>query len=129
MSRDRFLSLESLVLAGFLLLALVLGAAGTGIVAGPASIQWERDYGKAIARAQAEKKLIIADMFTDWCALCKDMDRETFGDSKVIQSMADKYVWLKLNTETEEDGERLQEESTSLTYPTVLILDGSCEEC
>src|SRR5207248_10694349 len=83
---------------------------------------------QAIARAQAEKKLIIADMFTDWCALCKDMDRETFGDSKVIRTMADKYVWLKLNTETEEDGERLQEEFAILTYPTVLILDGSGEE-
>src|SRR2546427_2085075 len=128
MSRERFLSLESLVPAGFLLLAIVLGAAGTGFVAGPSSIQWERDYGKAIARAQAEKKLIIADMFTDWCALCKDMDRETFGDSKVIQTMADKYVWLKLNTETEEDGERLQQEFAILTYPTVLVLDGSGEE-
>ena len=128
MSRERFLSLESLVLAGFLLSAIVLGAAGTGVVVGPSSIQWERDYDKAIARAQAEKKLIIADMFTDWCALCKDMDRETFGDSKVIQTMADKYVWLKLNTETEEDGERLQKQFAILTYPTVLVLDGGGEE-
>jgi len=128
MSGQRFLSLNSLVLAGFLLLAVVLGAVGTGIVAGPSSIQWERDYDKAIARAQAEKKLIIADMFTDWCALCKDMDRKTFGDSKVIQTMADKYVWLKLNTETEEDGERLQRAFAILTYPTVLVLDGSGEE-
>src|SRR5881397_3642207 len=128
MSRERFLSLESLVLAGFLLSAIGAGAAGTGIVAGPSSIQWERGYDKAIARAQAEKKLIIADMFTDWCALCKDMDRKTFGDSKVIQTMADKYVWLKLNTETEEDGERLQRAFAILTYPTVLVLDGSGEE-
>src|SRR5437899_6475524 len=128
MSRERFLGFKSLVLAGFLLSAIVLGAAGTRIVAGPSSMKWERDYDKAIARAQAEKKLIIADMFTDWCALCKDMDRETFGDSKVIRTMADKYVWLKLNTETEEDGERLQEEFAILTYPTVLILDGSGEE-
>src|SRR2546422_6275726 len=128
MSGGRFLGLESLVLAGFLLSAIVLGAAGTGVVAGPSSIQWERDYDKAIARAQAEKKLIIADMFTDWCALCKDMDRESFGDSKVIQTMADKYVWLKLNTETEEDGERLQKQFAILTYPTVLVLDGGGEE-
>ncbi|PYS01096.1 MAG: hypothetical protein DMG16_13875 [Acidobacteria bacterium] len=128
MSRERFLGFKSWVLAGFLLSAIVLGAAGTRIVAGPSSMKWERDYDKAIARAQAEKKLIIADMFTDWCALCKDMDRETFGDSKVIQTMADKYVWLKLNTETEEHGERLQQEFAILTYPTVLVLDGSGEE-
>ena len=128
MSGKRLLSLESAVLAAFLLLAVALGTAGTAMLAGPSAIKWERDYNKAIRRARAEKKLIIADMFTDWCALCKDMDRETFGDPKVIRGMADKYVWLKLNTETEEDGERLQKEFAILTYPTVLVLDGTGEE-
>ena len=128
MSGKRLLSLESAVLAAFLLLAVALGTAGTAMLAGPSAIKWERDYNKAIRRARAEKKLIIADMFTDWCALCKDMDRETFGDPKVIKSMADKYVWLKLNTETEQDGERLQKEFAILTYPTVLVLDGTGEE-
>ena len=128
MSGKRLLSFESLVLAAFLLLAVALGTAATAMLAGPSAIKWERDYNKAIRRARAEKKLIIADMFTDWCALCKDMDRETFGDPKVIRGMADKYVWLKLNTETEQDGERLQKEFAILTYPTVLVLDGTGEE-
>jgi len=39
MSGGRFLSLESLVLAAFLVSAIVLGAAGTGIVRGPSSIK------------------------------------------------------------------------------------------
>src|SRR5207249_10031583 len=107
MSGVRFLSLESLVLAAFLVSAIVLGAAGAGIVRGPSSIKWERQYDQAIARAQAEKKLIIADMFTDWCACCRDRDREPLGDCKVMRTSADKYVWRKLNTETEEDGARL----------------------
>src|SRR5262245_42044569 len=80
------------------------------IPAGPTSITWERDYDKALQRAAAEKKLIIADMFTDWCVLCKKMDAETFTDSELIRNMADKYVWLKLNTETEDAGIRLAEE-------------------
>src|SRR5213594_1553929 len=128
MSGGRFPGLESLVLAVFLVSAIVLGAAGTGIVRGPSSIKWEREYDKAIARAQAEKKLIIADMFTDWCALCKQMDAETFADPKLIQNMSDRYVWLKLNTETEEEGKRLQKEFAILTYPTILVLDGQGEE-
>jgi tetratricopeptide (TPR) repeat protein len=94
----------------------------------PSKITWERDYDKAIQRAAAEKKLIIADMFTDWCVLCKKMDAETFADSELNKNMANKYVWLKLNTETEDAGIRLQKEFAILTYPTILVLDSGGEE-
>src|SRR5262245_27531261 len=93
-----------------------------------ASITWERDYDKALQRAAAEKKLIIADMFTDWCVLCKKMDAETFADAELNRNMANKYVWLKLNTETEDAGIRLQKEFAILTYPTILVLDSEGEE-
>jgi len=93
-----------------------------------ANITWERDYDKALHRAAAEKKLIIADMFTDWCVLCKKMDAETFANAELTRNMADKYVWLKLNTETEEAGMRLQKDFAILTYPTILVLDSEGEE-
>ncbi|HYR42863.1 MAG TPA: tetratricopeptide repeat protein [Terriglobia bacterium] len=128
MSRAKRLSLEFLVPTAFVVSAIVFGSAVTGSLARPSIITWERDYGKAIERAQAEKKLIVADMYTDWCALCKQMDAETFADAGVIRNLADKYVWLKLNTETEEEGIRLQKEFAILTYPTVLVLDGQGEE-
>src|SRR2546425_6073217 len=115
-------------LAGFVVSAIVLGLAVTTIPATPSTITWERDYAKAIERARAEKKLIIADMFTDWCALCKQMDAQTFAEPRLIQKMAKNYVWLKLNTETEEDGIRLQKEFAILTYPTILVLDNQGEE-
>src|SRR2546425_8707448 len=115
-------------LAGFVVSAIVLGLAVTTIPATPSTITWEREYEKAIERARAEKKLIIADMFTDWCALCKQMDAETFDEPRLVQKMAKEYVWLKLNTETEEDGLRLQKEFAILTYPTILVLDSRGEE-
>jgi TolA-binding protein len=93
-----------------------------------ASITWERDYDKALQRAAAEKKLIIADMFTDWCVLCKKMDADTFADAELNRNMANKYVWLKLNTETEDAGIRLQKDFAILTYPTILVLDSEGEE-
>jgi TolA-binding protein len=126
MSRTKFLSLEFWVSAGLALSAVVLTMMPSP--AKPVSITWERDYEKAIERARSEKKLIIADMFTDWCELCKKMDAETFAEPQLIKQMADKYVWLKLNTETEEDGERLQKEFAILTYPTILVLDDQGDE-
>jgi tetratricopeptide (TPR) repeat protein len=114
-----------------LLAGIVLSAISLIVVrlsSTPSAITWERDYEKALQRAAAENKPIIADMFTDWCTLCKQMDKETFAEPGLIKNMADDYVWLKLNTETEEDGIRLQKEFAILTYPTVLVLDSEGEE-
>jgi tetratricopeptide (TPR) repeat protein len=105
-------------------IALVVPAA----TAGPDSITWERDYQKAVERAQAGDKRIVAYMFTDWCLICKRMDAETFTDTEMIQSIADEYVWLKLNTETEEDGRFFQKEFAIVNYPTVLLLDKEGKE-
>jgi tetratricopeptide (TPR) repeat protein len=126
MLRTKLLSPRVLASGAIVLSALVVAV--LLFPSKPSSITWERDYEKAIERARAEKKLIVADMFTDWCTLCKKMDAETFADPQLIEKMADKYVWLKLNTETEEDGERLQKEFAILTYPTVLVLDAQGEE-
>jgi tetratricopeptide (TPR) repeat protein len=113
--------------AGIVVAAAIALAAMT-MHSTPSTITWERDYDRALQRAVAEKKLIIADMFTDWCVLCKKMDAETFADKELIRNMADKYVWLKLNTETEDAGIRLANEFAILTYPTIMILDSGGEE-
>src|SRR5438132_7018790 len=42
--------------------------------------------------------------------------------------MANKYVWLKHNTETEDSVIRLQKDFVILTYPTILVLDSEGEE-
>ena len=115
-----------LVPVGAVIAAIVLAA--ITIHSTPSTITWERNYDKAIQRAAAEKKLIIADMFTDWCVLCKKMDAETFADADLNKNMANKSVWLKLNTETEDAGIRLQKDFAILTYPTILVLDSEGEE-
>ena len=117
-----------LLLGGATIVAVSIVSALAIIDAPPRSIVWERDYEKAVQRASAEKKIILADMFTDWCVLCKDMDQETFGNPTLIAEMARKYVWLKLNTETEEDGKKLQSEFGIMTYPMVLVLDFKGQE-
>ena len=126
---EKLLSLKFLVLGGIVLSAVVLAVVTIqASQASPSSITWERDYEEAVERASAEKKLIIAYMFTDWCVICKRMNAETFVAPQLIEEMAAEYVWLKLNTETEEDGKRFQEDFAILIYPTILLLDSHGEE-
>jgi tetratricopeptide (TPR) repeat protein len=122
----KFLNLKALVLVGFVLCSSVLAVRALPTTA--SSLTWERDYETAVERAGAEEKLIIAYGFTDWCVICKRMDAETFVSPELTEEMASEYVWLKLNTETEEDGKRFQEEFAILTYPSILLLDSHGEE-
>ena len=86
----------------------------------PRTIVWERDYEKAIESARAEKKMILADMFTDWCVLCKDMDRETFGDPTLISQMAKQYVWAEVEYR---DGRRREETPGRIWDYDLLVLN------
>ena len=129
MLSKKLLSVRFSLLAGMALSAVAVAAVAVVTTqASPSSISWERDYENAVERAGAEDKLIIAYGFTDWCVICKRMDAETFVAPELIEEMAAEYVWLKLNTETEEDGKRFQKDFAILVYPTILLLDSRGEE-
>ena len=94
----------------------------------PQSIPWERDYQKALQQARKEKKPLVAYLFTDWCTYCQQMERETFSDVSLIRKIGQEYVWLKLNAETDQEGQRLQQEFGISGYPTTFVLDSKGQE-
>ena len=111
----------------FFLIFVVLPAAILIILATsrprPDSIVWERDYEESLKIAQSHQQPIIAYLFTDWCGYCKQMEATTFVNPSVIDDMGDRYVWLRLNAETENDGILVHKKFGITSYPTVLILD------
>ncbi len=64
-------------------------------------IKWQK-YDDAVKEAAKKKKLIVIDVYTDWCGWCKVMDKSTFTDSDVIKYGSKKYVFVKLNAEGKE---------------------------
>ena len=88
-------------------------------------IMWASTLIEAEAKADG-KKLIITDMYADWCGWCKRMDAQTWADPQVIR-LQNKYVFLKLNAEKDPDGIALREKFSITGFPTVMILnsDGS----
>ena len=57
------------------------------------------DFESGYAKAIKENKILMVDVYTDWCYWCKVMDRETFSDSAVIQKLNSNFVTVKLNPE------------------------------
>ena len=44
-------------------------------------------------------KPILIDLYTNWCSMCKQMDKKTYSDPLVIQQLRGMYL-VKFNTES-----------------------------
>ena len=78
--------------------------------------------GDAIARAQAEGKLVFVDFYTTWCLPCKLMDEDVFTDRELGRYMNERFVSLKVNAE-EGNGVNLASLYNVQAYPTLVFLD------
>lgn len=79
-------------------------------------------FDEALARARDEKRLLLVDVYTDWCGWCKKLDREVFSDGRVGAAAKD-LVAVKVNAE--KGGEEIARRYRVRGYPTILFLDGA----
>ena len=56
----------------------------------------------ALKEASKDHKVIMVDLYTDWCGWCKVMDRETFTDEKVAEYLTKNFYCVKLDAEMKE---------------------------
>ena len=67
------------------------GAAG-GPAGGPGIVFASTGFDEALARARAEKRILLVDVYTDWCGWCKKLDAE--GCAFSIRACACSHVSL-----------------------------------
>jgi TolA-binding protein len=84
-------------------------------------ISWARTLTDAKATAGGSK-LIIVDLYAEWCGWCKKMDVDTWIDPRVTALQA-RYVFLKLDAERDPDGIEMQRKFMITGFPTVLVLN------
>ncbi|BDU72169.1 protein-disulfide reductase DsbD family protein [Mesoterricola silvestris] len=85
-----------------------------------------QDYEGALRKAKAEGKLVLVDIYAEWCAQCKELDEETWPDPAVKGWIARNAVAVRLDT----DGKRkdLASALRVQSYPTVILMDGEGRE-
>jgi thiol:disulfide interchange protein len=79
-------------------------------------------FDEALGRAQSEHRLLLVDVYTDWCGWCKKLDREVFSDARVAEA-AKNLVAIRVNAE--KGGEKVAERYDVQGFPTILFVDGS----
>lgn len=61
-------------------------------------IEWMK-FEDAVAATESSPKMLLVDVYTDWCGWCKKMDKETFTDPSVIKYVNDTFYAVKLDAE------------------------------
>jgi thioredoxin-related protein len=113
-------TMRSFIAAGVAVAALVVAGASR---AADKEIEWAKSYDSALKSAKESGKLVMVDFTADWCGWCKELDKKTYSDAKVIEFAKDKLVSVKVDTETPE-GAKLQQKFEVSGLPTILFLDG-----
>ena len=77
---------------------LCLSFALNGAVQAQEQIQWMK-FEEAVAANANNPKMILVDVYTDWCGWCKKMDKDTFTDPQVVAHLKKNFYAVKLNAE------------------------------
>ena len=63
-------------------------------------IKW-LDFNKGYALAKKKNKIMLVDVYTEWCGWCKRMDRDAYAKGNIIQAVNEDFVAVKFNPEVQ----------------------------
>ncbi|HTV21390.1 MAG TPA: thioredoxin family protein [Polyangiaceae bacterium] len=85
-------------------------------------IAWYEDApDAAFAAARASGKRLVVDLWAPWCHTCLSMQNVVMTADN-LPSMADRFVWLAIDTEREENATLLERLPVSV-WPTFYVVD------
>lgn len=91
-----------------------------------ASYFYKGSLEKLEEEAREMNKPYFIDFYTDWCAPCKQMDKETFVHPEVMSFIKKNYLAYKLNGEKKEAG--VAKLNKVKAYPTIIFFDKDSHE-
>ncbi len=97
------------------------GSAATHLEMG--AIKSSTDLNRAIAEANAQGKPVMLDFYADWCVSCKEMERYTFSDPKVVQALS-RFVVLQANVTTNDDTDKALMKRFDIPGPPAILFFG-----
>jgi len=82
---------------------------------------WHSTLDAAEAEAKKTNRMILVDMYADWCGWCKRFEREVYPSER-FQAVSKNLVLLKLDTEDGKEGTKLARRWNVTSLPTFVML-------
>ncbi len=86
-------------------------------------VDWVRDFDQALQKAKTGKKLVMVDIYTDWCGWCKKLDRDVYTNPQVEEKLTKDFVAVKINPEKSAGGAQLARQFGTRGYPHIVFTD------
>ncbi|NSW58480.1 MAG: thioredoxin family protein [Armatimonadetes bacterium] len=65
-------------------------------------VKWLSDYQAALDEADKSGKLVLIDIYSDYCPPCRQMDEKTWPDPKIVAASRD-FVCIKVNSDENQE--------------------------
>ena len=98
---------------------------------------WLSSYDKALEKAKADKKLVIADFAgSDWCPPCKALWSTVLSQQEFVDAQSSRAVLVEVDfphqkpqdADEKKRNEELAEQFKIEGFPTVMVLDSTGKE-
>lgn len=106
----------------FLLASVLVSCKDNSSTKNVKGINWLTDVDKANELAGKDNKLIMIDVYADWCSWCTKLDEETYIDKDVIKE-SKKFINLKINPETDQKASEYLTPYKISGFPTILFVE------
>ncbi len=63
-------------------------------------IKW-MDFNQGYDLAKKKNKIMLVDVYTEWCGWCKRMDRDAYAKPEIAEMVGKDFVAIKFNPEVE----------------------------
>ena len=83
----------------------------------PESVFRDLSLDQAVEAASAEKKLVVLDAMTTWCAPCRRMETTTWRDPRLVRWLDERAVCIKLDMDVHTD---IKQRLGIRGYPTIV---------
>lgn len=104
-------------------------SAGNSEFAASNEIRWQMYSGQTLQKALEENKPMMIDFYADWCIPCKELDKLTFSDPRVVE-MAGNFLMIKadLTQEGSLQVQQLKQNYKIKGVPTLVFVDPNNRE-
>lgn len=86
-------------------------------------LDWKPFSEQALADAIKNKQPVLIDFYADWCGACKELEKDTFTDSR-IQELSKKFALLKIDATEDFPGlDKLKSTYNVRGLPTMVFYD------